>query len=57
MNLSLQTKENVLFPDRNWHKYAISKDKKKSDGEQEKSGSDGEGERGQIIPNFSCVCL
>ena len=57
MNLSLQTKENVLFPDRNWHKYAISKDEKKSDGEQEKSGSDGEGERGQIIPNFSCVCL
>ena len=30
---------------------------KKSDGEQEKSGRDGEGERGQIIPNFTCVCL
>ena len=43
MNLSLQTTENVLFPE--------------SDGEQEKSGSDGEGERGQIILNFSCVCL
>ena len=35
----------------------LAKIKKKSDGEQEKSGSDGEGERGQIIPNFSCVCL
>ena len=43
MNLFLQTKENVLFPE--------------SDGEQEKSGSDGEGERGQIILNVSCVCL
>ena len=31
MNLSLQTKENVLFPE--------------SNGEQEKSGSDGERER------------
>ena len=46
MNLFLQTKENDPFPGRNWHKHAISGEiKNRSDGEREKSSSDGKGEK------------